>query len=99
MKKSIILALALALPAMAGDEKSAPVTVVDVPVAAPAPTCSAFGVEVGAVYTAALNDIDAGIDGIGQDFCRARFFREFCDVSVLIRIDNPESTWIGNRYT
>ena len=64
MKKSIILALALALPAMAGDEKSAPVTVVDVPVAAPAPTCSAFGVEVGAVYTAALNDIDAGIDGI-----------------------------------
>ena len=64
MKKSIILALALALPAMAGDEKSAPVTVVDVPVAAPAPTCSAFGVEVGAVYTAALNDVVPGVDGI-----------------------------------
>lgn len=64
MKKSIILALALALPAMAGDEKSAPVTVIDVPVAAPAPTCSAFGVEVGAVYTAALNDVVPGVDGI-----------------------------------
>ena len=64
MKKSIILALALALPTMAGDEKCAPVTVVDVPVAAPAPTCSAFGVEVGAVYTAALNDIVPGFDGI-----------------------------------
>ncbi len=60
MKKSIILALALALPAMAGVETSVPET----PVAAPAPTCSAFGVEVGAVYTAALNDVLPGIDGV-----------------------------------
>lgn len=66
MKKTIILALALALPAMAGDGKSAPVTVVDVPIVAPppAPACGECGVEVGAVYTAALNDIVPGVDGI-----------------------------------
>ena len=64
MKKSIILALALAVPAMAGDGK-APVTVVDVPAIVPAPAApSAFGVEVGAVYTSALNEVDEGIDGV-----------------------------------
>ena len=64
MKKSIILALALAVPAMAGDGK-APVTVVDVPAIVPAPAApSAFGVEVGAVYTSALNDVVEGVDGI-----------------------------------
>ena len=64
MKKSIILALALAVPAMAGDGK-APVTVVDVPAIVPAPAApSAFGVEVGAVYTSALNDVVEGIDGV-----------------------------------
>lgn len=65
MKKSIILALALAVPAMAGDGKNAPVTVVDVPAIVPAPAApSAFGVEVGAVYTSALNDVVEGVDGI-----------------------------------
>lgn len=64
MKKSIILALALAVPAMAGDGK-APVTVVDVPAIVPAPAApSAFGVEVGAVYTSALNDVVEGVDGV-----------------------------------
>lgn len=66
MKQSMILALALALPVMAGDEKSSPITVVEVPVAAPAPACSAFGVEVGAVYTAALNDVLPGVDGMSS---------------------------------
>lgn len=62
LKKSIILVLALALPVMAGGEKFPPITVVDVPVAAPATVCSAFGVEVGAVYIAALNDVLPGVE-------------------------------------
>ncbi len=51
MKKSIILALALAVPAMAG-EKSAPVTVVDVP----APAACPFGVEIAGVWTSPIAD-------------------------------------------
>lgn len=62
----MILALALALPVMAGYEKSSPITVVDVPVSVPAPACSAFGVEVGAMYTAALNDVLPGFDGMNS---------------------------------
>lgn len=56
MKKSIIIALALAVPAMAGDEKSSPITVVDVPVAAPA-ACP-FALEVAGTWITPLQDAD-----------------------------------------
>ncbi|MBQ7024001.1 MAG: porin family protein [Akkermansia sp.] len=57
MKKTIILALALAAPAMAGDAKSAPITVVDVPpVVAPAP--SPWALEIAGVHTWTMADAD-----------------------------------------
>ena len=70
MKKSIILAMSLAIPAMAGE--MGPLVVAPAPVAAPAPTPAPvvapaecpLGIEVGAVYTSALNDLTDGVDGI-----------------------------------
>ena len=56
-EKTIILALALAAPAMAGDAKSAPITVVDVPpVVAPAP--SPWALEIAGVHTWTMADAD-----------------------------------------
>lgn len=55
MKKTIILALAFAAPAMAGDAKSAPITVVDVP-AVVAPTPSPWALEVAGVHTWTMAD-------------------------------------------
>ena len=57
MKKTIILALAFAAPAMAGDAKSAPITVVDVP-AVVAPTPSPWALEVAGVHTWTMADAD-----------------------------------------
>lgn len=56
MKKSIILAMCMALPGLAG--QPAPVTVAAAPVDCP------LSLEVAAVYTAALNDVTSNIDGI-----------------------------------
>lgn len=54
MKKSLILALALVAPAMAGDEKAAPI--VDIPPAPPA--VSAWGIELGYNMTWPMADAD-----------------------------------------
>lgn len=66
MKKSLILALALVAPAMAGDEKAAPI--VDIPPAPPA--ASAWGIELGYNMTWPMSDVwdDAhDVNGYGFD--------------------------------
>lgn len=66
MKKSLIFALALAVPAMAGDEKSAPVTVVDVPVPVPAIVATpTYGIELGGNYTYMYEGLE--VDTYGFD--------------------------------
>lgn len=63
MKKTIILALALAAPAMAGDAKSAPITVVDVPPVV-APTPSPWALEIAGVHTWTMADAYDGMHNI-----------------------------------
>ncbi|MBQ7024002.1 MAG: outer membrane beta-barrel protein [Akkermansia sp.] len=63
MKKTIILALALAAPAMAGDAKSAPITVVDVPPVV-APTPSPWALEIAGVHTWTMADANDGMHNI-----------------------------------
>lgn len=63
MKKSILTALCLAIPAMAGEPVIMAVTPIQAPVIAPAPACS-MALEAGVVYTDAMSDLAKGIDGI-----------------------------------
>lgn len=56
MKKSIILAMCVALPGLAGEPAPIPL--------APAPVDCPLSIEVGAVYTVALSDVVNGVDGI-----------------------------------
>ena len=87
MKKSIILALALAVPAMAGDAKNVTVTVVDVPAIVPAAPAPAFAVEVAGVYNIQQNDINAyfeGIDTYGVDITGVYNINENWSVNMRV---------------
>ena len=52
------------------------------------------GFEKGAAQT-----VNTRVDGIGQRFRRTRFFRERCDFTVVVGIDNAERARIGNGNT
>lgn len=82
MKKSLILALALVAPAMAGDEKAAPI--VDIPPAPPA--ASAWGIELGYNMTWPMSDVlDYYHDVNGYGFDVTAFYNLNDNWSVNLR--------------
>ncbi len=67
MKKSLILALALVAPAMAGDEKAAPIAdIVDIPTPTQPVVQSSWGVEIVGTHTWAVADAYDGMHNINS---------------------------------
>ncbi|OPZ78030.1 MAG: hypothetical protein BWY79_00934 [Actinobacteria bacterium ADurb.Bin444] len=41
-----------------------------------------------------LHDVDAGVDGVGEDLAPSRFFQEALDAPVLVHYDYTELQWV-----
>lgn len=78
MKKSMIVAMCMAGMAMAGETAPVAVTPIQTPAVAPAPVACPLSVEVAGVYTAALNDVVTGIDGIDTWGVDLTFVYDLC---------------------
>lgn len=102
MKKSLILALALVAPAMAGDEKAAPI--VDIPPAPPA--ASAWGIELGYNMTWPMSDVfDNYHDVNGYGFDVTGTYKLNDNWSVNLRFSwakgsdaNAVTDYVGNAF-
>lgn len=94
MKKSLILALALVAPAMAGDEKAAPI--VDIPPAPPA--VSAWGIELGFNMNYAMSDawdVFHDVNTYGLDLTASYKLNDNWSVNLRLGWAKGSDAWSG----